>query len=134
MKKIAAAFLMLALTSAPAFAAGDPVEGEKVFKKCATCHMVGEDAKVKTGPVLNAIFGRTAGTNEEYGKKYSKAMVEAGAGGLVWNEETMTTYLRKPKDMIKGTKMAFAGLPKDEDLANVIAYLLQFSPEYTPTN
>ena len=56
-----------------------------------------------------------------------EAMIAAGKSGVVWDEATLTTYLRDPKAMVKGTKMAFPGLKKDEDIANVIAYLKQFS-------
>ncbi len=112
--------------------AGDAEKGEKVFKKCTACHAVGEGAKNKVGPELNEIFGRTAGSLEDY--KYSKAMIEAGGGGLVWDEATLTTYLTKPKDMVKGTKMAFAGLKKQEDLDNVIAYLATFSSAAAPAD
>lgn len=95
--------------------------GEKVFRRCSACHAVGEGAKNKVGPELNAIIGRTAGGLEGY--NYSSAMKEAGAGGLVWNEETLATYLADPKAMIPGTKMAFAGLKKEDDVAAVIAYM-----------
>ncbi|POF33659.1 c-type cytochrome [Roseibium marinum] len=108
-----------------AVVAGDADKGAKVFKKCAACHAVGDNAKNKVGPQLNEVFGRTAGTLEGY--KYSKAMISAGDGGLVWDDASLTTYLEKPKAMIKGTKMAFAGLKKEEDLENVIAYLATFS-------
>ncbi|MHA7776748.1 c-type cytochrome [Roseibium sp. M-1] len=119
-------FLGTLLTTLPfAASAGDAAMGEKVFKKCAACHAVGDGARNKVGPELNGILGRTAGSLEDY--KYSNAMVEAGNGGLVWDETSLTTYLTKPKDMIKGTKMAFAGLKKQEDLDNVIAYLASFS-------
>ncbi|WP_428644293.1 c-type cytochrome [Roseibium sp.] len=118
-----------ALTVLPVLAltahAGDADMGAKVFKKCAACHAVGDGAKNKVGPELNDLIGRTAGTAADY--KYSKAMIEAGDGGLVWNPETLATYLKKPKAMIKGTKMAFAGLKKDKDQENVIAYLATFS-------
>ena len=125
----AAAFGILA--AAPALAQ-DAAEGEKVFRKCAACHEVGEDAKAKVGPVLNNMFGKPAGSNEEFASKYSKAMKEAGEGGLVWTPETVAQYLEKPRDFIKGNRMAFAGLRKEEERSNVVAYLLQFSPEYTP--
>ena len=95
--------------------------GEKVFKRCAACHQVGPDAKNRVGPELNGIIGRTAGTLE--GFNYSKAMTEAGAGGLVWSEETLMSYLEDPKGMVKGTKMAFAGLKSEEDRHAVIEYL-----------
>ena len=75
------------LLSASALAGGDIKKGKKVFKKCKSCHMVGEKAKKKVGPVLNNILGATAGTNEEFIKKYSKAMKSAGEEGLVWTEK-----------------------------------------------
>ena len=70
---------------------------KKVFKKCAACHQVGEKAKKKVGPVLNNIFGMTAGTQEDF--KYSKAMIAKGEEGLVWTDETMAEYLKKPKEV-----------------------------------
>lgn len=115
----------LAGLTAPSLAAGDPAHGETVFKKCLACHAVGEDAKNKVGPILNGVIGRTAGTLEGY--KFSQAMIDAGAAGTVWDEEHLTTYLSNPKAMIKGTKMAFAGLKAPEDIADVIAYLETFS-------
>lgn len=122
--------IVLAMAATPVLAAGDADAGATVFKKCMACHAVGEGAKNKVGPQLNDVLGRTAGTAPDY--KYSKAMIEAGAGGLVWTEETLKPYLRKPKDVVPGTKMAFAGLPKEEDEDNLIAYLLTFSPNYVP--
>jgi cytochrome c2 len=127
-------FAALAIVAAgPALADGDAANGEKIFKKCAACHMVGPDAKIKVGPVLNNLLGRTAGTNEEYSGKYSKDMIKAGEDGLVWTEQTLDVYLTKPKDTVKKTKMAFAGLKKEEDRQDVIAYLKQFSPDYKPS-
>ncbi|MCP4184364.1 MAG: c-type cytochrome [Hyphomicrobiales bacterium] len=125
---IAGTIALAATTSA--FAGGDIKKGKKVFKKCKSCHMVGEKAKKKVGPVLNNIYGATAGTNEKFKKKYSKNMKKAGEEGLVWNEATLTKYLTKPKAMIKKTKMTFAGLKKPEDIENILVYLLQFSPDY----
>ena len=104
--------------------AQDAAAGEKVFNQCKACHTADQD-KNKIGPSLNGVIGRTAGTHPGY--NYSKAMVAAGESGVKWDEPTLTTYLHDPKAMVKGTKMAFAGLKKDEDIANVIAYLKQFS-------
>ena len=98
--------------------AGDIDAGAKVFKKCKACHWADKE-KNKTGPHLVGIIGRTAGSLESY-KKYSKAMK---ASGIVWDETTLNDYLRAPKKYLKGTKMAFAGLKKDADIENVIAYL-----------
>jgi len=104
--------------------AQDAAAGEKVFAKCKACHVVDADTN-KIGPSLKGVVGRTAGTHE--GFRYSPAMVAAGESGIVWNDETLAAYLRDPKGYIKGNKMAFVGLKKDDELANVIAYLKQFS-------
>lgn len=112
---------------APAYAQ-DVEAGANVFKRCAACHAVGEGAKHKVGPELNELFGRVAGSLPDY--RYSKPMMEAGQNGLVWDTATLTTYLRKPREQVPGTKMSFAGLGKDEEIANVIEYLATFSPNY----
>ncbi|MEM5491872.1 c-type cytochrome [Hoeflea sp. AS16] len=126
-KSAALAVVALAAFTSPALADGDADAGSKVFKKCKACHAVGDGAKHRVGPELNDLFGRNAGGADGY--KYSKAMIEAGEGGLVWDAASLTEYLAKPKAMIKGTKMAFAGLKKDDDIANVLAYLKTFSTE-----
>lgn len=100
--------------------AGDPAKGEKVFRKCKVCHTVEKDGKHRVGPNLFGVVGRKAGTVE--GFKYSSAMAESG---LTWNEATLDKFLKKPKDMIKKTKMVFPGLRKDDQRADVIAYLKQ---------
>lgn len=124
MKKIIAqcfgvAFLAFGISSAAI--AGDLDKGAKVFKKCKACHFVKKE-KNKTGPHLVNLMGRAAGSVEGY--KYSKAMK---ASGIVWDDETLTAYLKAPKKYVKGTKMAFAGLKKDADIENVIAYLKTFN-------
>lgn len=99
--------------------------GENVFKKCKSCHQVGDKAKNRTGPILNGIFGAAAGQVE--GFKYSKAMTDAGSEGLVWDDATLADFLANPKKSMKGTKMSFAGLRKDEDIQAIIAYLVSVS-------
>ena len=69
------------------------------------------------------MFGRTAGSVE--GFKYSESMIQHGKDGLVWNAETISTYLENPKGFIPKNKMAFPGLKKPEERADVIAYLEQ---------
>ncbi|PJK27639.1 cytochrome c family protein [Minwuia thermotolerans] len=120
-----AALAALLLAAGPALAEGDPAAGEKVYKKCKVCHMVGEGAKNRVGPPLNDIIGRQAGTLG--GFNYSPAMKKAGEEGLVWTEEAMAEYLEAPRKYVKGTKMAFPGLKKEQEIADVIAYLKQFS-------
>ena len=125
MKKIAlAAMLLAALPIAAAHAEGDPAKGKKVFNKCKACHFVDKE-KNKVGPYLKGVVGRKAAAVESF--KYSKAMKAKAAEGLVWNEENLDKYLEKPKKFIPGNKMAFAGLKKAEDRANVIAYLKSMS-------
>jgi cytochrome c len=129
-------FLKLGLMSAAVLAtassvhAADVAEGEKVFRKCAACHAVGEGAKSRVGPQLNDLFGRQAGTID--GFKYSAAMVAAGEGGLVWDEQALTQFLVKPREMVSGTKMAFAGLRKSAEVAHVLEYLKTFDQAMAP--
>lgn len=130
MRILAASALVMAVLVAPVLADGDAAAGAIVFKKCASCHAIGEGAKNKVGPQLNDLLGRTAGTAPDY--KYSQAMIDAGAKGLVWTPETLLPYLHKPKDVVPGTKMSFPGLPNEEDEKNLIAYLATFSPNYVP--
>lgn len=131
MRVILSSIIMLSALTTGAYADGDAELGEKVFRKCKSCHMVGDKAKAKVGPVLNGIMGMQAGTHESFEGKYSAAMIEAGEGGLVWDEETLSTYLEKPKELVEKTKMSFPGLKKEDDRENVIAYLKEFSPDYT---
>ena len=122
--KIALAAIALTLVPAVAMAEGDPAKGKKVFNKCKACHFVDKE-KNKVGPYLKGVVGRKAAAVEKF--KYSKAMKKKAEEGLVWTEENLAKYLKAPKKFIPGNKMAFAGLKKDEDIANVIAYLKQFS-------
>ena len=124
-RRIVLAAVAAAVFSLPALADGVAAGGEQVFKKCGACHEIGEGAKNKVGPNLTGVVGRTAGTAPDF--KYSKAMQEAGEGGLVWSNETLEKYLASPKDFVPHNKMAFAGLKKEDDIENVIAYLDTFS-------
>jgi cytochrome c len=115
------ALAALAGSAAGALAA-DPAEGEKVFnQKCKVCHQIGEGAKNFVGPVLNGLIGRKTGSVADY--NYSDANKESG---IVWNEDNLKQYLADPKKTIPGTKMIFAGLPKESDRDNLVAYLAEF--------
>jgi cytochrome c len=114
---LSAVAVSLALSSGAAQAEGDAAAGEKVYKKCKSCHAI-EAGKNKVGPSLAGISGRDAATVD--GFKYSDAL--AGSG-LVWTDENLDQYLAKPKAFVPGTKMTFPGLKKEADRANVIAYL-----------
>jgi cytochrome c len=98
--------------------------GEKAFKKCKSCHQIGDGAKNKTGPHLNAIFSRKIGGIA--GFKYSKIFKSMRDDGRVWNEESLAEFLAAPKQYAKGTKMSFAGLKNDEDIVSTIEYLKSF--------
>ena len=110
--------------SVSAAGAQDAALGEKVFLKCKACHQIGEGAKSAVGPVLNGIIGRPAGTYPGY--SYSDANK---GSGITWDAANLKDYLKNPRGKIPGTKMIFPGLPKDEDIDNVIAYLKQFGAD-----
>ena len=112
------AVLIVFAASVPAFADGDPVRGKRVYNKCKACHLIEVSKKKKVGPHLAKIFGRKAASIE--GFKYSKAMRKAD---IVWDENNLDAFIKKPKKFLKGTKMAFVGLKKEKDRSDVIAYL-----------
>jgi cytochrome c len=103
---------------------GDSGSGALVFKKCMACHQVGPNAKNGIAPVLNGVVGRPAGQYPEY--NYSSANKKSG---LTWDEPTLARYLRAPSNVVPGTKMIFAGLKKEQEISDVIAYLKQFAPD-----
>ena len=114
----------LAGSARVASADGDAAAGELAFKVCRTCHQIGENARNFVGPALNGVVGRKAGTVAGY--NYSDANKNSG---LTWDKATLTKYLKSPREIVPGTKMAFPGLTRDSDIANVIAYLKQFGPD-----
>lgn len=104
----------------PAAAGGlDLAAGEKAFKACKACHTVAEGGKNLTGPNLWGVHGRQVATTE--GFAYSDAL--KALEGQVWDEAALDAFLENPKTFAKGTKMAFAGVKKAGDRANLIAWL-----------
>ena len=108
-------------------AAADIDKGAKVFKKCSQCHVVEKDGANKIGPALWNIVNKDIGSKEDF--KYSNAMASFEGD---WTYEQLNSYLLNPKKYIEGTKMAFAGLKKSSDRANVILYLRSFSDNPAP--
>ncbi len=134
---VSIAFTFAGTGFALADAGGDAEKGAQVFRKCASCHMVGEDARNRVGPHLNGIFGQPAAMVESF--RYSNAMTEAGEDGLVWDYDTLSRFVENPRDTVKGTRMSFRGIADPDDRNDLVAYLRQFSdnpadiPEAAPT-
>lgn len=130
--KLGALVAAMMISSSVSAQDGDAAAGEKVFKKCSSCHNVGEGAKNKVGPALTGVLGRVAGTAPDY--KYGDSIVAAGEAGLVWTDEEIFAYLEDPRKYLRAklddkkakSKMAFK-LRKEDDRRNVIAYLNTFS-------
>lgn len=119
----------LAAAAAFAFAtngasAQDAAAGEKVFLKCKVCHQIGEGAKNGVGPNLNGVIGRKSGTVEGY--SYSDANKNSG---LTWDAATFAEYIKNPRAKVPGTKMVFAGITNEKDIADLTAYLSQFKAD-----
>ena len=108
-------------------AMGDVATGEKIFKKCVACHSIVKGGKNKIGPALYNVVGRKIGMIADY--KYSKALMEYEKQ---WTFAELNGFLIKPAKWIKGTKMAYAGLKKEEDRASIIKYLNQNSDSPLP--
>ena len=117
---IAAAIFAAAAFAAPAVAqmpAGNAVAGAKVFTQCKTCHASVKGVN-RIGPSLHDIVGRKAGAVAGY--NYSVANKNSG---ILWTDAQLFQYLEAPRKVMPGTKMAFAGLKKPQDRADIIAYL-----------
>lgn len=104
--------------------AQDLAAGATSFKKCATCHDVGETAKNKVGPVLNGLEGRKSGSIPGY--NYSDANKSSG---IVWDEATFLDYIKNPTAKIPKTKMVFAGIKNETEAKNLWAFLKQYGPD-----
>ena len=104
--------------------AGDAAAGEKVFVKCRACHQIGENAHNAVGPELNGVIGRHSGSLKDY--SYSDAN---RTSGLTWDPATFRRYIANPRAVVPGTKMTFAGLTREKDIDNVLAYLEQFNAD-----
>lgn len=115
--------VLLAVQAAPALAAGDAAKGKADFAQCAICHQVGPGAKTLVGPELNGVVGRKAASIADF--TYSPGMKKLGDSGFIWTEENIDKWISNPKAMIPDSPMAlaFPGVPKPEDRADIIAYL-----------
>ena len=125
-------FLFVVLSTTNPAQAQDAIVGEDIFRKCASCHQIGDGAKNRVGPVLTNIIGRPAGSFAGY--KYGKSILKAGEAGLIWTPENIFEYLASPKNFLRTflddprakAKMTFS-LPVEQARTDVIAYLSSFS-------
>ncbi len=108
-------------------AAADADKGARVARKCSACHGFNEGDGNKVGPPLYDVIGRNLGEIQDF--RYSDALAEMGAAGETWTYENMNAFLIKPRDFIPGTKMSFAGLRKEEDRVNLMAYMQTLSAD-----
>jgi cytochrome c len=126
MKKVILSALVVIASSVAASAAlaQDVAAGKTSFNKCLACHAIGEGAKNKVGPELNGLDGRKSGTAPDY--SYSDANKNSG---ITWNEAQFKEYIKDPKAKIPGTKMAFAGIKKDQEVNDLWAFVSQFDKD-----
>jgi cytochrome c len=117
--------LLLAAAIRPAWADGDIAKGAMAFKKCMACHEAVKPVN-KLGPNLVGLIGRPVASIEGY--KYSDAMKAHASTVPVWDEAALDAYLENPKGVVAKTKMAFGGLKKPEERADLIAYLKSLKP------
>lgn len=111
-----------------AIAAGDPAKGEKVAKKCKACHTLTEGGANKVGPHLWGVVGRTIASVEDF--SYSSALGDLS--GETWDFANLDGFLTSPKGWAKGTKMSFAGISKEGQRADLLAYLRTLSSNPVP--
>ena len=122
MTRCATVLLALVVTTALAHIAGaDPQRGERVFQRCYACHSVVAGEDKLPGPNLRGVIGRRAGTLPSF--RFSLAMTQAGARGLVWTRGRLDAFLADPLALVPGTEMAMPGLPDANDRRDVIDFL-----------
>jgi cytochrome c len=112
---------------APLLAKADAAAGQGTAKACAACHSFEKGGANKVGPNLFGVLGSPKGHAQGFG--YSDALVKTGGQ---WNYDELNKFLYDPKAYAPGTKMTFAGLKKDSERANVIAYLRSLSDNPQP--
>jgi cytochrome c len=122
-KSVLIASVILAVSGGLAHAQ-DLAAGATSYKKCATCHDVGDKAKNKVGPLLNGLEGRKSGTIAGY--NYSEANKNSG---IVWSDAAFLEYIKDPKAKIPGTKMVFAGIKNETEAKNLWAFIKQFDAD-----
>lgn len=107
---------------AEALKKADVENGNKLTRACQACHSFDKGGPNKVGPALWGVVGRKEGSVD--GFAYSEGMKAMGGN---WDYAALYKFLANPKAAVAGTKMGFAGYPKPENRADVIAYLRTLS-------
>ncbi|MGY8986338.1 MAG: c-type cytochrome [Sphingomonadales bacterium] len=125
-KILTTALIVGSLSFSVTYAAdGDAQKGARVWMKCKACHTINEGGRNAIGPNLFGIIGRDAGSTEGY--RYSKAITSSG---ITWTEENLRGLVKNTRKFLKGTKMSFSGIRKDDQIDDLIAYIKeQMGPE-----
>ena len=120
MKRLVISGLALIMATGLARAEGDAAKGEPVAKICMACHSLA-DASNRVGPSLVGVVGRKPASAEGYA--YSEAFKKYAETAAAWDDATLDAYLKDPKGIVPGTKMAFGGVKDDAQRADLIAFL-----------
>ena len=113
-------WFFLSASSFPALAQqGDAKRGQKVFEVCSACHAASGAAN-EVGPSLRGVFGRKAGTLEDF--RYSPAMKRSG---ITWDAQTLAAFIAEPQKVVPANRMPYDGLPDARARADLLAYLMQ---------
>lgn len=103
-------------------ATADAGKGARQFAKCKACHTLDKGGKNGVGPNLYGILGKAVAATDGYG--YSSALT---AHGGAWSYDRLDAWLQNPKTAVPGNKMAFAGLRKPQQRADLILYLRDYA-------
>jgi cytochrome c len=123
---LSGAMLALGLMAPTLASAQDAAAGERLFNQCRACHQLGETARNGVGPQLNGLFaGRKKGSAAGY--TYSAAY--QAIKDQEWSVENFTTYIKDPRGVTPGTKMVYAGMKDETQIANLVAFLKQWGPD-----
>jgi cytochrome c len=133
LRLVAAGMVLVVLTVGGALAqsleerlaAADPQKGATLFKRCQACHTVQEGGPHRIGPNLWGVIGRPVASAAGY-TRYSRPLREFGGN---WELDRLDAYLENPKAVVPRGTMAFAGVPRPDDRADLIAWLNANSPE-----
>lgn len=101
--------------------------GERVHAQCVSCHTFEAGGANGIGPNLHDVFGRAAASHAGY--QYSDAMHAHGGN---WDYLALNEFLTSPGTVVRGTKMAFAGIRNEQDRVALIAFLRSISPNNVP--